>query len=61
MRKDDFIEALEAAGWRPVLDAQHTEIEKLWRQLFPVVAGLEDELNDVISAVNQASDYLLRA
>lgn len=30
---DDFVDALHKAGWRSVYDAQHTEIEKLWRKL----------------------------
>lgn len=46
MRFDDFVTALYAAGWRPVLDAQHTEIKTLWTKMFPVIAQLEDELNE---------------
>jgi hypothetical protein len=44
MRFYDFVEALLKAGWRPMLDAQHTEVRKLWKDLFPVIAALEDEL-----------------
>ena len=43
MKFDDFVKALEDAGWRPIGDAQHTEIEKLWRKLWQVIAELEDE------------------
>lgn len=46
MRFDDFVTALYAAGWRPVLDAQHTEIKTLWTKMFPVIAQLEDEINE---------------
>lgn len=46
MRLTDFIDALHAAGWRSPLDAQHTEIEKLWRKLFPVIAELEDQIHE---------------
>ena len=48
MRKEEFIKELYAAGWVANCDAQHSEIEKLWRKLFPVVADLEDELTGVI-------------
>ncbi len=44
MKKQDFIEALKQAGWRAVHDAQHEQIAMLHRELFPVVAELEDEL-----------------
>ena len=47
MRYDLFVEALIKAGWRPVLDAQHTEIRKLWEELFPVIAELEDYIADL--------------
>jgi hypothetical protein len=43
MRFKDFVAALQEAGWKPTNDAQHTEIEKLWRKLWPVIAELEDE------------------
>jgi len=46
MRKQDFIDALYKAGWKSDGDAQWTNIEKLWRELFPVIAELEDELAD---------------
>ena len=32
---DDFVDALYEARWRSLCDAQHTEIEKLWRKLWP--------------------------
>ena len=46
MRFDDFVEALLAAGWRPTLDAQHTQIKALWERMFPVLAAVESELFD---------------
>ena len=44
MRFDDFVKALQEAGWRPTLDAQHTEIKRLWEKMFPVLAQVEAEL-----------------
>ena len=46
MRRQEFIDALYEAGWRAPLDAQHTEIKKLFARLFPTVAALEDEIDD---------------
>lgn len=46
MRFNDFTDALYAAGWEAPNDAQHRQIKELWRNLFPVVAELEDELHD---------------
>lgn len=46
MRFNEFIDALYAAGWRCPLDAQHTEIRKLYEKLFPTVAVLENLLYD---------------
>jgi hypothetical protein len=44
MRFDDFVKALMAAGWRPSLDAQHSEIRRMWETLWPVLAQVEKEL-----------------
>lgn len=33
MTFQEFVEALYKAGWRDPLDAQHTEIKKLWEEL----------------------------
>lgn len=33
MTFEEFIEKLHVAGWRSPLDAQHTEIAKLWEEL----------------------------
>lgn len=38
-----FIEAIKKCGWKDTGDAQHENIEKLHRVLFPVIAELEDE------------------
>lgn len=46
MRFNDFVDALFKAGWRDDCDAQHTEVRKLWKRLFPTVAELEDELDE---------------
>lgn len=47
MKLEDFIDALYKAGWQATTDAQHEKIEKMWRNLFPVVAELEDDLHDL--------------
>lgn len=44
MRFDDFVNALIDAGWRPLHDAQYTEIKKLWEKMFPALAQVEKEL-----------------
>jgi hypothetical protein len=44
MRFDDFLKALESAGWSATRDAQHEKIKELWRNLWPVLAELEQEL-----------------
>jgi len=44
MRFNYFVEALIESGWRPTLDAQHTEIKTLWKKMFPVLAQVEEEL-----------------
>jgi hypothetical protein len=43
MRFKTFLEELDAAGWQGVLDAQHTHIKYMWRNMYPAVAELEDE------------------
>lgn len=53
MKQQDFIDAIYLAGWRDNSDAQHKGIKALHRKLFPVVAALEDELDDIIYTVNQ--------
>ncbi len=47
MRFQDFVDAMHKAGWRSINDAQHDGIRKLWRELFPVIARLEDDLNEI--------------
>ncbi len=47
MRRQQFIDAVYDAGWRPSLDAQHSEITKVWAKCFPTAASLEDEYNDM--------------
>ena len=44
MRFDDFVRALVESGWRDTNDAQHTNIKKLWEQMYPVLALVEQEL-----------------
>lgn len=51
MRQQKFIDSLHDAGWQAVNDAQWDNIGKLWRELFPVVAELEDELDETYEAL----------
>ena len=53
MRKQDFIDALENAGWRSVHDAQHEQIDDLHRKIFPVVAELECEVEELVHDINE--------
>jgi len=46
MKKQDFIDRLYKSGWDSLADGQHTRIEAFWKELFPVVAELEGELED---------------
>ena len=38
MRFDDFVAALQAAGWRDTCDAQHSGIKLLWERMHPALA-----------------------
>ena len=53
MRFDDFINEVYLAGWRPIGDAQHAPIRKVWVKLFPVIAALEDELSDGVEPLHE--------
>lgn len=53
MKSQEFIDAVYNAGWRPSLDAQHSEIYALWRKLFPTAASLEDEITEIMRAMEQ--------
>jgi cell shape-determining protein MreC len=46
MRFDKFVDSLLEAGWLSSNDAQHTQIRKLWKKMYPTVAELEDELEE---------------
>jgi hypothetical protein len=54
MRSQQFIDALNEAGWRPTHDAQHDQIIELWAKLFPTVAELELEIEDLNTDINLA-------
>jgi hypothetical protein len=56
MRFEDFLEALDKAGWGAVGDAQHSKIEKLWREMFPVVAAMHDEITELESDIKEYVD-----
>ena len=51
MRREQFIEAVLKSGWKDTADAQHKGIEKLWRQIFPEVAQLEDEIDRLVNGL----------
>jgi hypothetical protein len=46
MRLKDFIAAMYDAGWRDNCDAQHSGIKALHKQLFSVIAEMEEEMED---------------
>lgn len=50
MRFQDFVDALHTAGWKAHGDAQHTNIRRLWAEIFPTVTELEEELNEAVEA-----------
>lgn len=39
MKFEDFQKVIEESGWR---DATYSDVEALWRRLFPLIAELED-------------------
>lgn len=44
MNYQKFVDAVYQSGWRPDLDAQHSEIKKLWEAMFPFAAELEEDI-----------------
>lgn len=54
MRKQQFIDAVYAAGWKSDNDAQHRGISKVWEQLFPSLADLEKEVKEMIESAHMA-------
>lgn len=48
VRLENFIDELYKAGWQDTGDAKHVNIKYLHKQLFPVVAELEEEINELI-------------
>lgn len=52
MKLKDFIEALTEAGWEATSDAQHEGIKSLHEQIFPVVSGLEEDVQDLLSEIH---------
>ena len=46
MKFEDFVIALQTAGWEAVHDAQHNEIKVLWSSMYPVIAELQNELEE---------------
>jgi len=53
MKLEDFIDALNEAGWQATTDAQHEKIEKLWRKLFPLAAELEDDIQILVERLRE--------
>jgi hypothetical protein len=56
MRFKTFVGELEAAGWRNTLDAQYTNIKCMWRTMYPVVAELEDENEELYLDIQEYVD-----
>ena len=44
MELKDFIDALYKAGWDSPCDAQHLNVEKVWREMFPAMAKMHDKM-----------------
>lgn len=42
MKQQDFINALYDAGWYNLGDEQHINIKYLHKQIFPIIAELEE-------------------
>lgn len=58
MRLQDFIDHLIDAGWSATSDAQWKGIAALHKKLFPVIAQLEDELNDANGDIANLQELL---
>lgn len=56
MRSEEFIDAIEGCGWVPQSDAQYIRIHKLWTQLFPTIASLEKDYNDLMDDLLKATE-----
>lgn len=55
MKQQDFIDALYSAGWEGIHDAQHTKIKALHKQIFPIIAELEEIIIALDSELDQAN------
>jgi hypothetical protein len=56
MRFKTFLACLDDIGWEGVYDAQHTEIKKLWATMYPVIAELEEEIEELDAEVQMYVD-----
>ena len=54
MKKQEFIDALYAAGWDSPHDAQGTKVNDLWRNIFPTAAAIQDDMEDAIESAHMA-------
>ena len=54
MKLEDFKEALYGAGWLDTHDAQHSGIENLHAVIWPAVAALEAEVQELKFEVLEA-------
>lgn len=57
MRFEKFISALQKHGWVSRNDAQHTEIYKFWKTLYPALAECEEELADLVEILKRRSEH----
>ena len=60
MKQQEFIDALLEANWIAFNDAQHDHIKALHKKLFPVIAELEEyidelhnDIQDIIGSNNE--------
>lgn len=47
MGKQEFIDAVYAAGWRDRADAQHEGISRLWEKIYLRIEKAEEDLNEI--------------
>ena len=59
MKFEDFINALQTAGWEAVHDAQHNEIKALWSKMYPVIAELQNEMVESLESFTSINSQIV--
>jgi hypothetical protein len=52
MKYEDFLKALDHAGWEGTSDAQYNKIRLLHQDIWPVIAELERDIFELDCIVN---------